>query len=72
MGNIKEKIDEIVEKVKKDPDFAKKFKSSPVKAIEEVAGVDLPEDKINDVVKAVETKINLSDNKIVNKIKDLF
>ena len=46
MDLIKEKVEEIVEKVKNDKDFAKKFKEAPAKALEEVSGIDLPEDKI--------------------------
>ena len=72
MENIKEKIEEIVDKVKNDKDFGKKFKENPVSAVEGVIGIDLPEDKIDDVVKVVKTKVNFDDNKIVDKIKGLF
>ena len=48
--DIKAKIDEIVNKVKNDPDIAKKFQSSPVKTVEEILGVDLPDDVINQIV----------------------
>lgn len=59
MDNIKEKIDEIVNKVKNDKDFASKFQKDPVKAVESVLGVDLPDDQINNVVDAVKTKVNV-------------
>lgn len=72
MENIKEKIEEIVNKVKNDKDFASKFKEEPIKAIEDVIGVDLPDDKINEIITAVKAKISLDDNKIVDKIKGLF
>lgn len=72
MENIKEKIEEVVKKVKNDPNFAKKFQDEPIKAVEEVLGVDLPDDKINEVIKAVKTKIKLDDSKIFGKIKGLF
>lgn len=73
MDKIKEKIEEIVDKVKKDPDFAKKFEKDPIKAIEEVSGLDLPEDKIEEIITAVKTKIKLDDSsKIIGKIKGLF
>jgi hypothetical protein len=45
--DFKEKINEIVEKIKSDKDFAAKFKDDPVKAIESVSGLDLPDDMIN-------------------------
>ena len=72
MDFIKEKVEEIVEKIKNDKDFAKKFKEDPVRALEEVSGIDLPEDKINDVITAVKAKIKLDDSKILGKIKGLF
>lgn len=72
MENIKEKIEEIVEKVKNDKDFAKKFKEEPIKALEEVIGIDLPDDKINEIIDAVKAKIKLDDSKIIDKIKGLF
>lgn len=72
MENLKEKIEEIVNKVKNDKEFANKFKEEPVKALEDVIGVDLPDDKINEIITAVKAKINLDDSKIVDKIKGLF
>ena len=57
--DIKEKINEIVDKVKNDKDFAKKFKDDPIKAIESVIGIDLPDDQIEKVVDAVKAKVNL-------------
>lgn len=72
MDNIKEKIEEVFNKVKNDPNFAKKFQEEPVKTLESVIGVDLPDDKINEIITAVEAKIKLDDSKIVDKIKGLF
>lgn len=72
MDNIKEKIEEIVNKIKNDKDFAKKFKEEPIKALESVIGIDLPDDKINEIITAVKAKIKLDDINIVDKIKGLF
>lgn len=72
MENIKEKIEEIVNKVKNDKDFAKKFQEEPIKALEDVIGVSLPDDKINEIINTVKAKIKLDDSKIVDKIKGLF
>ncbi len=68
--DIKEKIEEIVNKVKSDEGFADKFKSEPVKAVEDVLGVDLPNDQINKVVEGVKAKIDLGG--IADKIGGLF
>lgn len=59
--DIKEKIDELVSKVKNDKDFSKKFKESPVKAVESVLGVDLPDDQIEKVVNGVKAKVSIDD-----------
>lgn len=55
--DIKKKIDEIVDKVKNDKEFEKKFKNDPVKAVESIVGVDLPDDKIKPIVEGVKVKI---------------
>lgn len=61
--DIKGKIDELTDKVKNDKDFSKKFKDDPVKAVEGVIGVDLPDDKIRDVVDGIKAKISVDDVK---------
>ncbi len=71
MEEIKKKVEEIVNKVKNDGDFANKFKSNPVEAVESVIGMDLPDDQINNVVEMVKAKLG-ADNGIVGKIKGLF
>ena len=57
--DIKAKIDEIVDKVKNDKNFASKFSSDPIKAVESVIGMDLPDDQIKAVIDGVKAKINL-------------
>lgn len=57
--DIKGKIEEIVNKVKSDKDFAAKFQSDPIKAIESVSGMDLPDDQIKSVIEGVKAKVSL-------------
>ena len=59
--DIKAKIEEIVEKVKNDKDIAEKFMKDPVKTVEDIAGVDLPNDQIEKVIEAVKAKISFDD-----------
>lgn len=59
MELVIKKIEEVVEKIKNDKNFATKFKKDPVKALEGVLGVDLPEDQINAVISGVKAKVNL-------------
>ncbi len=77
MDDIKKKIEEIVKKIKSDEGFASSFKSNPIKAVESVLGVDLPDDKINSIVDGVKAKltgdkISSEASSLVDKVKDLF
>ena len=77
MDDIKKKIEEIVKKIKSDEGFASNFKSNPIKAVESVLGVDLPDDKINSIVDGVKAKltgdkISSEASSLVDKVKDLF
>ncbi len=68
--DIKAKVEELVNKVKNDKDFADKFKNDPVKAVEGVLGVDLPNDKINDIVDGIKAKVSFDGAK--EKLGGLF
>ena len=57
--DIKAKIEEIVEKVKSDKTLLSRFQSEPIKVVEELIGVDLPDDQIEKIVEAVKAKIDL-------------
>ena len=57
MDQIKEKIEKIVEKIKKDPDFKEDFMKDPEKAIEKVTGIDIPDGMVDKVVDGVKAKI---------------
>lgn len=73
MEDIKKKIDEIVKKITSDKNFAKKFRENPVKAVEEVLGVDLPDDVINNIVDGVKAKLTADNAKnLINKAVSLF
>lgn len=58
-AELKEKINEIVEKVKSDKDIAAKFQKDPISTIEGLIGIDLPNDQIKAVADAVKAKIDL-------------
>lgn len=71
--DIKEKIEEIIAKVRNDKSFAAKFKDDPVKAVESVLGVDLPDDKIESLVDGIKAKLTADKaGGLVDKIKGLF
>ena len=66
MDILKSKIDEVVNKVKSDPEFAKKFTSDPVKALEGVLGVDLPDEQVKGLIEVVKKKVSAGD--VVSKL----
>ena len=57
--DIKEKIEDLVEKIQKNPAMLKKFKEDPVKVVEELVGIDLPDEMVEKVVDGVKAKITL-------------
>ena len=69
MDKLKAKIEGIVNKVKNDKDFASKFKSNPTATVEEVLGVDIPDDKVEAIIDGVKAK--LSNDKIMDAAKDV-
>ena len=59
MNEIKEKIEQVVKKLMADKNLMAKFEKNPVKVIEELLGVDLPDDLVNQVIEGVKAKISL-------------
>jgi len=57
--DVKAKIDEIVKKVQSDPKLMEEFKKDPVKAVESVIGIDLPDDVVKQVVAGVKAKVTV-------------
>ncbi len=59
--DIKKKIEELVERIKSDDALIAKFQKDPVSAVEELLGVDLPNDQLESIVEGVKAKIKLDD-----------
>ena len=57
--DIKEKIEELTDKIKNDPKMLASFKEAQVKTIEKLIGIDLPDDKIEAIVDGIKAKISL-------------
>ena len=68
--DIKAKVNELVEKIQKNPQLLERFRKEPVKVVEELLGVDLPDDQINQLVNLVKAKIDL--DKVGNLLGGLF
>lgn len=54
-------IEKLVSSLQGNEDLMTKFKKNPAATIESIIGVDLPDDKVNEIVKMVESK-GLLDN----------
>ncbi len=71
--DIKGKIEELVGKLKSDGNLMASFKSEPVKTIEKLVGVDLPDDKLQDVVSGIQAKLKLdSMGDALGGLKNMF
>ena len=55
--DLKEQITQAVEKITKDKALQEQFKTDPVKALESVLGIDLPEEAIAQVIQGVKAKL---------------
>ncbi len=68
--DIKAKAEELVEKIKGNPKLLAKFKEEPVKVIEELIGIDLPDEQLEKVADLVKAKIDL--DKVGSLLGGLF
>lgn len=55
--DIKAKITELVDRIKSDKELQAQFMSDPVKAVEKLLGVDLPDDMVEKIVDGVKAKL---------------
>ena len=57
--DIKAKIEEVVKKLTSDKDLLAKFEKNPVSVIEELVGIDLPDDQVNQLINGIKAKLKL-------------
>lgn len=70
--DIKKIIENIVEEIQKDGDLKERFEKEPVKVIERIVKVDLPDELIEKVIDGVKAKITLDKvDKAVGTVADL-
>lgn len=71
--DMKEQISKIVEEVSKNPDIKEQFEKEPVKVIEKVIGVDLPDDIVMKIIDGVKAKLTIDDvSKVADTLKGIF
>lgn len=71
--DIKEQIEKVVDKVKNDDNFKKEFKNDPVKAVEKISGIDIPDGMVDKLVAGVQAKLGADKaENALGAIKKLF
>ena len=58
-AEIKERIEELVEKIKSDKDIAAKFQKDPISTVEQLLDIDLPNDQLETLVDGIKAKLTL-------------
>ena len=59
--DVKAKVDELVKKIQKDPAMLKSFQDDPIKTVEKLTGIDLPDDQLKPLVAGIKAKLTASD-----------
>ena len=59
--DVKAKIDELAGKLKKDPALLKSFQDDPIKTVEKLTGIDLPDDQLKPLVAGIKAKLAAGD-----------
>lgn len=55
--DVKAKIEELVSKLQKDPALLQSFQKDPVKTLERLTGMNLPDDQLQPLVTGVKAKL---------------
>ena len=66
---LKDKVEKVVKQLSKDKNLKTKFEKNPAGVIEDVLGVDLPNDLVNEIVKLV--KAELTAEKVGDALESL-
>lgn len=73
MEEIKDLIKKLADKVQSDDEIKELFKKEPVKAVEKILGVDLPDDVVKKIIDGVKASITIEDAKdLLGSLKKLF
>ena len=68
--DIKKNVEELVEKIKNNPKLLAEFRNNPVPVVEQLVGMDLPDDQIKQIAELIKAKIDL--DKVGNLLGGLF
>ena len=73
MEELMDKIEQIVDKIQDSAELKEQFEKEPVKVIEKVLGVDLPDEIIEKIIDGVKAKLTVDKfSGLAGKLKGLF
>lgn len=61
MEEIKELIEKAIDKLKGDDNLLESFKKDPIKVVEKLLNVDLPDEKLEAIVEGIKAKLAIDD-----------
>lgn len=71
--DIKEQIEKLAKSILADEALKEKFQKDPIKAVEQVLGVDLPDDLIQSIITGVKAQLTAEQlSGAANLLKKLF
>lgn len=57
--DIKANAEKLVEKIKSDPRLLQQFREEPIQVLEQLLGMDLPDDQIRQLAELIKAKLDL-------------
>lgn len=75
--DIQKLVADVLEKLQGNDGLIAKFNADPVKTLEGLLNIDLPDDQVNAIIKAVKAKLNLDNvakgaEGVLGAVKGLF
>lgn len=71
--DIKKSAGELVEKIKNDKSLTADFQKDPIKTVEKLIGIDLPDEQIKQVVELIKAKLGADKlSGVAEKLGDLL
>ena len=61
IADIKTQVEEAVKKLQSDEKLLDEFKKEPIKTVEKITGIDLPDEQLQKVVDGIKAKMTLND-----------
>lgn len=66
---ISDTVERVVKMLKEDKSLLKRFKEEPIKVLEEILDIDLPDEKIEEVITLIKAK--LAADKVEDTVDDI-